>query len=146
MYRSILLFILGLFFSHNLLAQMPLEVSISGKDYQSVAISPRSSSSFYMRVTNEMGASVEGITLDDVKVKQNGEDVRVVQVTMLRETVAITKKVVLVLDNSTSMKESVEKMIESLDTFLNSLGKGVEVAVVMYEEKDEFSGESPGHL
>jgi hypothetical protein len=143
MYRSILLFILGLFFSHNLLAQMPLEVSISGKDYQSVAISPRSSSSFYMRVTNEMGASVEGITLDDVKVKQNGEDVRVVQVTMLRETVAITKKVVLVLDNSTSMKESVEKMIESLDTFLNSLGKGVEVAVVMYEEKDEFLEKAP---
>jgi outer membrane protein OmpA-like peptidoglycan-associated protein len=143
MYRSILLFILGLFFSHNLLAQMPLEVSLSGKEYQTVAISPRSSSSFYMRVTDDMGASIEGITLDDVKVKQNGEDARVVQVTLLRETVAITKKVVLVLDNSTSMKESVEEMIESLDTFLNSLGRGVEVAVVMYEEKEEFLEKAP---
>lgn len=115
-----------------------LEVTITGRQAHTVIVSERSSSSFFMRVTDAAGNEVEGITTQNVAVKKSGDNVRVTRVLPLRGTDFLAKSVVLVLDNSSSMTNREEILLRSLQRFLDTLGAGAEVAVVMFEENTEW--------
>jgi outer membrane protein OmpA-like peptidoglycan-associated protein/uncharacterized protein YegL len=88
-----------------------------------------------MRVTDSAGNDVRGLTVRNVGVRESGSAVRVTRVTPLGETDYLTKKVVLVLDNSNSMEKSREALLRSLQAFLDTLGPGAEIATVMFEEE-----------
>ena len=147
---KLFIFILALLVVTSLSAQSKIGVTLTGHEYDAIAIGERNGTSIYMRVTDKAGKSVEGITKKDVSVTLNGENAKVRDVIMLRETIAITAQVVLVLDNSDSMKESVDQLLKSLKMFLNELGKGVQVAVVLFDENPARKKKSniavQGHL
>ena len=131
--HKILLFIFLGVFTTSTFAQ-PLDVTVNGHKKENVSFSERSGNSFYMWVRDDDQRVLKGIAKNDIAVMKHEKSVRVVSVEMLSETIEITESIVLVLDNSSSMEPDVEKMLKVLGSFLNSLGKGIEVSVVMFDE------------
>jgi VWFA-related protein len=123
--------------------QGALEVTITGRAIGKVEVRERTSSSFFMRVRDAAGKDVQGITRKNVSLRKDGERVRVTSVTPLRRTAFVTKAVVLVLDNSTSMEKSVDVLLQSVQAFLDTLGPGAEVAVVTFEESTDWLKDHP---
>ena len=131
--HKILLFIFLGVFTTSTFAQ-PLDVTVNGHKKENISFSERSGNSFYMWVRDDDQRALKGIAKNDIAVMKHEKSVRVVSVEMLSETIEITESIVLVLDNSSSMEPDVEKMLKVLGSFLNSLGKGIEVSVVMFDE------------
>jgi len=131
--HKILLFIFLGVFTTSTFAQ-PLDVTVNGHKKENVSFSERSGNSFYMWVRDDDQRVLKGIAKNDIAVMKHEKSVRVVSVEMLSETIEISESIVIVLDNSSSMEPDVEKMLKVLQDFLNSLGKGIEVSVVMFDE------------
>jgi outer membrane protein OmpA-like peptidoglycan-associated protein len=123
--------------------QSTLNVTVNRKAVHKVIVGSRMSSSFFMQVTDSSGKPVEGLTAKDVAVKKDSENVRVTSVLRLKGAPFVSNRVVLVLDNSVSMRISADLVQQCLKTFLDTLGAGTGVALVLFEEDGQWLKEHP---
>lgn len=135
---SILKIIIAIgFLTTNLLAQN-LEVTVKGHDTKNISISERDAISFYLRIDEQESIGTHDLKPNEVGITYNGNKAKATDVIKLSEFYQITGRVVLVVDNSESMEQDIDVLQESVYNFVNSLGPGVEVAVVMFEENENM--------
>ncbi len=83
-----------------------LDVTINKKSVHNIDVGNRTASSFLMQVTDSMRKPVGGLTIKDVTVKKDSESVRVTRVLRLGDAPFVSNLIVLVLDNSSSIRLS----------------------------------------
>jgi outer membrane protein OmpA-like peptidoglycan-associated protein len=123
--------------------QTRLDVTVNRKSVHKIVVGNRMSSSFFMQARDSSGKPVEGLTVKDVAVKEDSASVRVTRVVRLGATPFVSNMVVLVMDNSTSMGISGDLVQQCLKAFLDTLGEGSAVAMVLFDEDEQWLKEHP---
>lgn len=126
--------------------QSKVVVTVKRKAIQNIKVGSQTSSTFIMQVTDSSAKPVQGLTVKDVAANKDGEYVHVTRVTPLGATPFVSNMVMLVLDNSSSMRLSADSVQLVLKPFLATLGKGAAVGLVLFEENGEWLKEHPVSL
>ncbi len=136
MKKVVMLLVVALVLS-PLWSQMLIVIQVEGQKDKTISYEERDDNTLFMRVVDDSARFVENITKDMVKMKKQGKDVRVLDVEPLTRVDELSQKIVMVLDNSSSMHDAVNELLASVKIFLNNLGKASDVALVLFDENKQ---------
>jgi len=98
-------------------------------------VTPISQNKVRVKVLDADGLSVEGLTRKDFRVEKNGFQGEVIGVIPLSESKESSLRILLCLDNSESMSQSVDDLLKILDDIVKSFPIRSKVSVYFFNEK-----------
>ncbi len=132
--KKLVMFMLFALILAPLWSQMLIVIEIEGHQDKSVTVEERDEHTLFMRVLDDSAQFVENISKDLLKLKKEGKDAKVLEVEPLTRIDEVSQKIVMVLDNSSSMYDALDELLASVEIFLGNLGKASDVALVLYDE------------
>ena len=93
-----------------------------------------SDSTILVNVTNVIGEPVKTLNKDNFVVLEGGWEADIIRAVPLSQAVGTKIKVVLCLDNSASMEQHSEKLLEILDNLIGSFAPTTSVDIVTFDE------------
>lgn len=136
MNRSVFL-LTALVFISLAFSQTLIIINVSGRQDKNITFEERDNNSLFLRVLDDSSHAVEGITADILNLQKEGRDAKIIDCTPLTRTEEVSQKIILVLDNSSSMSHALNELHASIDAFVNNLGGASEVAIVLFDENKE---------
>lgn len=115
-------------------SQMLVVIEISGHEDKAVTIEERDDTTLFMRVLDDSAKFVENISKELVTLRKQGKTAKVLEVEPLTRVEEVSQKIVMVLDNSSSMHDALDELLASVEIFLGNLGKASDVALVLFDE------------
>lgn len=97
-----------------------------------LSLRPESDTSSIVLVRDGHGRRVRDLDKTHFAVKRDGRDGRIVKVVPLEKDNNIDLRVVLVIDNSKSMKPRLEKVLADMDSLMAELNDDAEISVVSF--------------
>jgi hypothetical protein len=132
------LFLFISFISININAQSNIDITLlnypSG-EYK-ISYETLSEEKLKVQVLNANNKPVENLSKEDFLIKAGDNSTEIIKVVPLSELSTADYKIVLCLDNSSSMSSYKDELLSILDTLIGSLSKTAEVAVVFFDEKE----------
>lgn len=144
--KKVLIFVFALtIFS---LAQEGIKVSIKTERYSNPTIRTEEISKKLLKVTvkDRKGEPIPNLTTNDFEVVEDGFKGRVVKVVPLSESQESSLKVVLCLDNSSSMSPHLEEVLQILDKLVSLFPKKTSVEVILFDEGGKKKVKQKGDL
>ena len=134
--RSVFLLTALVFFS-VIFSQTLIIINVSGQKDKKITFKERDDNSLFLRVLDDSSHAVEGITADILNLQKEGRDAKIIDCTPLTRTEEVSQKIILVLDNSSSMAHALNERHASINAFINNLGDASDVAIVLFDENSE---------
>ncbi|MFI5262882.1 MAG: VWA domain-containing protein [Candidatus Kapaibacterium sp.] len=138
-FSGLMLLVPSLFFAQP--KHVPQITLQTGK--YSLSVSVIASDSAYLRVRTQNGHAVKKLTSDDFLITRDDDTAEIISCTALTRSSTSDLAVSFILDNSSSMYHSYDSLTKYLDVFLDSLGIGLTVNVMAFdnvERKRSYDG------
>ena len=134
---SFLLVAVSLLVAPNCLAAEPLEVltpALKGK----LAFQVIDEKSLLVSVKDAKNNPVRGLTSDDFVLQSGNKKARILSVEPLESSKSVPLNIVLVVDNSASMKErrAIKPLLTALDEFFKTLRPIDNISIVVFDKKE----------
>ena len=134
---SLLLFAVSLLVAASCLAAEPLEVltpALKGK----LAFQVIDEKSLLVSVKDAKNNPVRGLTSDDFVLQSGNKKARILSVEPLESSKSVPLNIVLVVDNSASMKErrAIKPLLTALDEFFKTLRPIDNISIVVFDKKE----------
>ncbi|MBN1350686.1 OmpA family protein [candidate division KSB1 bacterium] len=114
-----------------------LQVKIlnSPREVGKIRFIERDSSNLILRVMDETGAAFTELNSDQVEVRREDEIAKIIKVAPLQSTIETNLNIVLALDNSSSMQNSVKELLMSVRLLLDKFQGRSRISVVLFDEQ-----------
>ena len=121
-------------------APQSLVVQVEGQSEKNISFQEKGDNALYLRVIDDSLRAVEDVNREMIKVVKNGKETKIISVNPLKTVEDVAQRIVLVIDNSSSMSKDVDILLVSIESFLNNLSKATEVSLILFEEKIDPTG------
>lgn len=129
-----------------LTAQETITIQVEGQADKHVSYQEKGDQSLFLRVVDDSSRAVENISKEMVKISKEGTEVRILNVSPLKTVEDVSQKIVLILDNSSSMRNDVNVLLASLESFLNNLTKASDVSIILFDDAIDLQSENAVRL
>ena len=119
------------------LSQAIFVIEITGHSDKIISFETKDDTALFLRIVDDSDHAVKGISKELINLKKYGKEAKVLACTPLTRSEEVSQKIVMVLDNSSSMLHALNELHQSLQVFLKNLGGASEVAVVLFDENSE---------
>jgi outer membrane protein OmpA-like peptidoglycan-associated protein len=144
MKRLLSVFVFLPFFA--LFAQNTISIQVQGQKDSLISFQEKNDQSLFLRIVDDSSRAVENVTKDMVKIRKEGTEVRILSLSPLKTVEDVNQKIVLILDNSSSMHNDVDALLASLDSFLKNLTKASEVSIILFDDNIDASSANPAKV
>jgi len=136
-YLPMILIALGIFSTRSIAGDDSLQVKIlnSPREVGKIRFIERDSSNLILRVMDETGAAFTELNPDQVEVRREDEIAKIIKVAPLQSTIETNLNIVLALDNSSSMQNSVKELLMSVRLLLDKFQGRSRISVVLFDEQ-----------
>ncbi len=105
-----------------------------------VSFRPFSENQLQVRVLDQQGEPIAGLGVADFVIKRDGKTARTLSVTSLLTEKSVGLDIVVVVDNSSSMKQrkAIEPLVAALDTLLEKVRPIDQVTMIVFDENNRI--------